>query len=44
MPANVKEALIFDVNNDGKNELVVALTDRVVRAYQWQSGLEENNR
>lgn len=44
MPANVKEALIFDVNNDGLNELVLALTDRVVRAYQWQTGKEENSR
>jgi hypothetical protein len=32
----VKETLIFDINDDGLNELVVALTDRVVRSYQWQ--------
>ena len=31
----MKEALLFDVNNDGLTELVVALTDRVVRTYRW---------
>ncbi len=36
LPPNVKEALLFDVNNDGLVELVVALTDRVVRTYQWR--------
>ena len=36
IPANVKEALIFDINDDGLNEVVLALTDRVVRSYQWQ--------
>ena len=36
IPANVKEALIFDINDDGLNEIVLALTDRVVRSYQWQ--------
>ena len=32
----MKEALIFDINDDGLNEIVLALTDRVVRSYQWQ--------
>jgi hypothetical protein len=27
---------VFDVNNDGLNELVIALTDRVVRTYLWE--------
>ncbi len=36
LPPNVKEALLFDVNNDGLVELIVALTDRVVRTYQWK--------
>ncbi len=35
--ANIKEAMILDVNNDGANELCVALTDRVVRTYKWRS-------
>ena len=40
IPANVKEALIFDINDDGLNEVVLALTDRVVRSYQWQGAAE----
>ena len=40
IPANVKEALIFDINDDGLNEVVLALTDRVVRSYQWQGAGE----
>ncbi|XP_059094229.1 KICSTOR complex protein ITFG2-like isoform X2 [Tigriopus californicus] len=35
VPANIREVLIFDLNNDGINEVVMALTDRVVRTYQW---------
>lgn len=35
IPANVKEIFIADVNGDGFSELVVTLTDRVVRIYQW---------
>lgn len=35
IPANVREVLVFDLNNDGINEVVMALTDRVVRTYQW---------
>ena len=41
IPANVKEALIFDINDDDLNEVVLALTDRVVRSYQWQQGAAE---
>ena len=37
----MKEALIFDINDDGLNEVVLALTDRVVRSYQWQQGAAE---
>ena len=29
--------LFLDVNGDGLNELIVTLTDRVVRTYQWRS-------
>ena len=36
----MKEALIFDINDDGLNEVVLALTDRVVRSYQWQGAGE----
>lgn len=35
IPANVKSAMIVDTNGDGFNELIVTLTDRVVRTYQW---------
>ncbi|XP_037801154.1 KICSTOR complex protein ITFG2-like [Penaeus monodon] len=35
IPANVKVMLIGDVNGDGFSEMVVALTDRVVRTYRW---------
>ena len=27
--------MIVDVNGDGFNELIITLTDRVVRTYQW---------
>ena len=37
LPANIKTALIGDINGDGLSELVVAMTDRVVRAYGWIS-------
>ncbi|KAG7170605.1 KICSTOR complex protein ITFG2-like [Homarus americanus] len=35
IPSNVKVMLIGDVNGDGFSEMVVALTDRVVRTYRW---------
>lgn len=35
LPANTKMALLADVNCDGKMELILGLTDRVVRTYQW---------
>jgi len=35
IPANVKSAMIGDANGDGFNELIVTLTDRVVRTYHW---------
>lgn len=37
IPANIKVMLIGDVNGDGFSEVVVALTDRVVRTYRWVS-------
>ena len=35
IPANVNSAMIGDANGDGFNELIVTLTDRVVRTYHW---------
>ncbi|XP_057379649.1 KICSTOR complex protein ITFG2-like [Daphnia carinata] len=35
IPANTKVLLLHDVNSDGLIELVIGLTDRVVRTYQW---------
>ncbi|ODM98408.1 Integrin-alpha FG-GAP repeat-containing protein 2 [Orchesella cincta] len=37
---NIKGAKLGDANNDGKNELIVGLTDRVLRTYQWSSELD----
>ena len=34
IPANVKDLIICDVNADGSTELVISLTDRVVRTYR----------
>lgn len=38
IPANIKIAYIGDVNGDGSSEVVVGLTDRVVRTFRWISG------
>ncbi|KAF2355913.1 Integrin-alpha FG-GAP repeat-containing protein 2, partial [Trinorchestia longiramus] len=35
LPANIKMALVGDISGDGVVELVVALTDRIVRTYKW---------
>ena len=35
IPANVKDVIIGDINGDGSCELVISLTDRVVRTYRW---------
>lgn len=35
LPVNVKVLLIRDVDGDGKNELIVGKTDRIVIAYRW---------
>lgn len=37
IPANVKTAFVSDVNGDGFTELILALTDRVVRTFRWVS-------
>lgn len=36
IPANSKVMLISDIDGDGRNELVVGYTDRVVRAFRWE--------
>jgi len=38
VPANIRDMIISDTNSDGSRELVVSLTDRVVRIYRWQEG------
>ncbi|XP_050426561.1 KICSTOR complex protein ITFG2-like [Adelges cooleyi] len=35
IPANTKEVLLGDVDGDGLVELIVGLTDRVIRSYRW---------
>lgn len=35
MPANCKELLLADLDGDGQNELIIGLTDRVLRTYKW---------
>nr|XP_032805302.1 KICSTOR complex protein ITFG2 isoform X1 [Petromyzon marinus] len=38
IPANTKVLLISDIDGDGRCELVVGYTDRVVRALRWEAG------
>ncbi|XP_028661425.1 KICSTOR complex protein ITFG2 [Erpetoichthys calabaricus] len=40
IPANTKVILISDIDGDGRNELVVGYTDRVVRAFRWEESLD----
>ncbi|XP_076279454.1 KICSTOR complex protein ITFG2 [Lasioglossum baleicum] len=40
IPTNTKVVLIEDVDRDGANEMILGLTDRVVRSYRWSSNLE----
>lgn len=35
MPSNCKELLLADLDGDGQNEIIVGLTDRVLRTYKW---------
>lgn len=35
MPSNCKELLLADLDGDGQNEVIVGLTDRVLRTYKW---------
>ncbi|XP_069849045.1 KICSTOR complex protein ITFG2-like isoform X1 [Dipodomys merriami] len=36
IPANAKAMLVSDIDGDGRCELVVGYTDRVVRAFRWE--------
>ena len=36
IPPNTKTLHLGDVNQDGLTEMIVGLTDRVLRTYQWQ--------
>ena len=40
LPPNIKKVEVVDVDDDGLNEILVTLTDRVVRTYQWRSFTE----
>ncbi|XP_058793852.1 KICSTOR complex protein ITFG2-like isoform X2 [Phymastichus coffea] len=40
IPTNTKVVLIADVDKDGANELIIGLTDRVVRSYRWSSNAD----
>ncbi|KAM9030266.1 KICSTOR complex protein ITFG2 isoform 2-T2 [Ara ararauna] len=43
IPANTKVMLINDIDGDGKCELVVGYTDRVVRAFRWEDWSENSD-
>ncbi|KAM3831894.1 KICSTOR complex protein ITFG2 isoform 2-T3 [Vipera latastei] len=43
IPANTKVMLISDIDGDGKNELVIGYTDRVVRAFRWEDSSEASD-
>ncbi|XP_076245927.1 KICSTOR complex protein ITFG2 isoform X2 [Calliopsis andreniformis] len=40
IPTNTKVVLVADVDKDGANEMILGLTDRVVRSYRWSSAPE----
>lgn len=43
LPANTKVILISDIDGDGRCELVVGYTDRVVRAFRWEEPAESSD-
>lgn len=40
IPSNTKVVLVADVDKDGANEMIIGLTDRVVRSYRWSSNAD----
>lgn len=44
IPANSKDILLADVNGDGSIEMVLGLTDRVVRSYRWIPNVGTRNK
>lgn len=40
IPTNTKVVLIADVDKDNANEMIIGLTDRVVRSYRWSSNAD----
>jgi ribosomal protein S27E len=40
IPTNTKIVLVADVDKDGANEMIIGLTDRVVRSYRWSSNVD----
>ncbi|XP_053718607.1 KICSTOR complex protein ITFG2 isoform X2 [Synchiropus splendidus] len=43
IPANTKVILISDIDGDGRCELVVGYTDRVVRAFRWEESCDHSD-
>lgn len=37
IPTNTKVVIVADVDRDGANEMIIGLTDRVVRSYRWSN-------
>lgn len=40
IPTNTKVVLVADIDKDGANEMILGLTDRVVRSYRWSSSTD----
>ncbi|XP_043473905.1 KICSTOR complex protein ITFG2-like [Leptopilina heterotoma] len=40
IPTNTKVVLVADIDKDGLNEMIIGLTDRVVRSYRWSCRLD----
>lgn len=40
IPTNTKVVLVADVDRDGANEMIIGLTDRVVRSYRWSTNTD----
>lgn len=40
IPTNTKVVLLADIDKDGAVEMIIGLTDRVVRSYRWSSNAD----